>query len=260
MKLKTSPLQLTVSFLSIYSAIALSYNFSINTLLHLAATLGFGLILFGLFTLISKKKKSILNTIISTLIIFLVLHYGNEGGEIKDLLIPLTVTFIAIFSKFFLEYKGSPIINPVVLALLTTYYISTPLISWWGTNFAGYISLTLIALWIALGIKKWRKSTILIAFLLAHITLLLIRQQSLSTIQFILTDATIYFMAGIMLIDPKTSPILKKEQIIYGIIAALSYNLLAHYQINNFNLLAIAAANLYFFSTKILKLRKSTRV
>ena len=56
-----------------------------------------------------------------------------------------------------------------------------------------------------------------------------------------------------MLIEPKTSPILKKDQIIYGVLAAIAYNGIKHFEIAHFDLLAIAIANLYFFVSKKLK-------
>ena len=197
--------------------------------------------------------------------IFLILHYGaNE----KDLIYPLISVFITIFLKFFLEFKGSPIINPTVFGLLATEIITfvTPgleplFISWWGASFSYNnipVALIISAVWILFFFKTWRKQFILLSFLISHAIILLI-QNELAYLSFTFTDATIYFFASIMLIEPRTSPIIKKDQIIFGILAAMAYNVLRHFQIAHFDLIAIAIANIYFFISSKLFNRLNTR-
>ncbi|MBI4232125.1 hypothetical protein HY605_02740, partial [Candidatus Peregrinibacteria bacterium] len=138
MKLKLTPIQ-QVALALFFVTIGTFFIAPVpKILLHLAATIGLALVLFLLFTVLSKKQKNLWNTIISALIIFLVLHYGLEN---KDIIYPLIATFLTIFSKFFLEYKGSPIINPVVFCLFGTYLLthifpglSGFIVSWWGTK------------------------------------------------------------------------------------------------------------------------------
>lgn len=264
MKFKLNPTQQITLLLSIYTIGAILLNLRTQVFLHLLATLGFSLILFGIFTFISKKKKNIWNTIISALIIFLVLHYGSDT---QDLIYPLIATFVTVFSKFFLELKGLPIINPVVLGLLTTYLLGSliallkpPFISWWGTSYQGFfngysipIALILIIIWIVLSLNKWRKYALLVTFLLAHAILIFARTPEFEFLKFTFSDATIYFFAAIMLIEPKSSPMLKSQQFIYAILAAISYNLLAHFNVTHFDLIAIAIANLYFFLARSIK-------
>lgn len=121
-------------------------------------------------------------------------------------------------------------------------------VSWWGVSFEGYISLALIATWIIFGLKTWKKWPIFALFLLTHFFFLAF--QDLATARFIFTDATIYFLTAIMLIEPKTSPFSRKEQIIYAFIAAAVYNMLFHLHIAHYELYAIAAANFYYFCAK----------
>ncbi len=264
MKLKLNPLQKVTAVLAIYALGAILVNLGQDVIYHLLATVGFAVILFFLFSKLSGKKKNIYNTLISSLIIFLVLHYGTENS---DLIYPLLATFITIFSKFFLEIKGSPVINPVIFGLLLTYFITTlvpslePLfISWWGAAYSYNeipIALIIIAIWILFFLKTWRKYPTLISFLLVHAVILLV-QQEIDFLKFTFTDATIYFFAAIMLIEPRTSPILKKEQIIYGVLTAIAYNGFKYFEIAHFDLLAIAIANLYFFISKKLKTKKTS--
>ncbi len=288
MKLKLNPLQKVTAVLAIYALGAILVNLGQDVIYHLLITVGFSLVLFFIFSKLSGKKKNIYNTLISSLIIFLVLHYGTETSE---LIYPLLATFITIFSKFFLEIKGSPIINPVVFGLLLTYFITLlvpslePLfISWWGSSYSysiaydtgNYfldtpipIALIIVAVWILFFLKTWRKYPTLISFLLLHAAILFIQDFFFSQatgidkkcdttfLCFTFTDATIYFFASIMLIEPRTSPILKKGQIVYGTLAALTYNLIRYLGYAHFDLIAIAIANLYFFISKKLKAKKS---
>lgn len=263
MNLKPNPTQQVVLVLALITAGSIFKNFNTAVLLHLAVTLGFALALFGLLVLITKKQKNIWNTIISALIICLLLHHGS-------LPVAITATTIAIFAKFFLEYKGLSIINPTVLGLLIASFIfDSTLISWWGASYQFQLTLPsmtlhlnfplfILLIWILFGLQNWRKLPLLLTFLPLHLIALFIRQQELSTIKFVFTDATIYFLAAIMLVDPKSSPLLPRQQIIFAIIAALAYNLLAKFNIPNFELYAILVANLYFTGTRLLSYHCST--
>lgn len=275
MKLKLNPTQKVALILALCSlgAIWVNWtNFNSKLLLHLASTLGFGLILFYIFKFISKKEKNIWNTIISCLILLLVLNFAFGT---KDIVLALIATFITIFSKFFLEPKGMPIINPVVLGLLVTFLIAKIIpaldpvfISWWGasyklslaSNFIVDLPLTLMAIWIVWGLPQWRKLPILISFLIFHAILILLINikdpEIWNFLKYSFTTGTIYFFTAIMLIEPKTSPILKKDQIIFALIAAITYNLLLYIKAPHFDLFAIAAANLYFFFYKFFKFKK----
>lgn len=268
-KLKISPTNQLAIFLSIYAALAIIFDFKIEKLVHLGLTAGFGLLIYALFSRISTTKKSPQNTLITTLIIFLVLHYPLSLTDATQYIGPLIATFAAIFSKFFLEKNGSPIINPSIFGILLaailmrTFFATsaagadanTLFTSWWGTNFQGYISLTLILLWLIIGPHRWRKLPIIVTFLAAYGAILYALQQNLASLQFIFTDATIYFFATIMLIDPKTSPMKPSQQIIFAIIAAASYNLLKYLNLPfpYEAFLAIAIANFYFAITKFFK-------
>lgn len=274
MKLKLNPIAQLTLLLSIYSLAAILVNLHsfTKTILHLLATVGFSIVLFYIFKFITKKAKNLYNTVISALIIFLICHHFLD---FKEIIYPLLATFIAVFSKFFLQPKGLPVINPAVLGLLLTYLISKILpgmdeafISWWGTAYKYSftisdkiyqipIALILIAGWIMFQLKTWRKFPVLVTFLLANAVVFFLRsiwttdfQSILTTLKFTYTDASIYFFSAIMLIEPKTSPILKKDQIFYAIVAVIIYNILAHFHIAQFELWAITGANLYWYGKK----------
>lgn len=248
MSIKLDPIHRAAYFMIAFATVVLATHFSADVLLHLAATLGACLVLYTIFTRVSAKHKNIWDTVITGLILFLVLHYGNTFG---DLIFPLAASFIAMFIKFFVEYKGSPIINPVAGGLLLSALLlafvpglSHPFVSWWGASFSGYLSLALMAVWIVGGLDQWKKWNIVLSFLVAHALLLLLRGEGLAGLQFTFTDSMIYFYATIMLVEPKTSPFLPKQQLAYGAIAALLYNLLAFAGAPYFELFALVGANL----------------
>jgi len=260
MKLKLDPIKQFTLFLGILSALAIGFNPTSQILLHLTGSLGFGLILYWFYSYFSSKHKLIWNTIATCLIIFLVLDYGTE---FKDVLYPLITTFISITIKFFWEWKKSPVVNPSVAGLLIMAGIVAILpnmdnafISWWGTSFQGFLSLAVVLGWIFIGLCRWRKWPVVATFVAAHAVLLILRGMETETLRFIFTDSTIYFLAGAMLIDPKTSPIQNRQQVVFGLLAALVYNSLLHGGAPHAELFAIAAANIGYMAMKPVKRKK----
>lgn len=259
MKLKLNPIQKTTTTLLLLALGAVLANPRLEVAIHLATTLIFTLVLFFILKKITQKNKNLHNSIISSLIIFLLINYIGPGNSAT--IYTLTAILISTCSKFFLEPKGLPIINPAVLGLLASYGISkipgmpAMLISWWGTNYQFHIplALTIIALWTIMGLKSWRKWSIFFSFLISHAILNFALNQNLELLKFIFSDGTIYFFTAIMLIEPKSSPILKKQQVFYGIIAALAYNAGVYAHVPNFDLWSIAIANVSFFIIKNLK-------
>lgn len=253
MKHKLNPLQQFVLFLSIYAIAAISQNPYLEVFIHLGATVGFSLVLFYIFTKLFKKKKNVWNTLATALIMFLVLDFGTDiagfAWDSPDLLNALLAMLIAMVYKFFFEYKGKPIINPVVFAILLLASIlalfpemKPPFASWWGASFSEPFTLVLILAWIAVGVKTWRKWPLLLSFLAAYAAYSLI-YQSVEYFQFFFSTATLYFIAAVMLIEPKTSPIKTNHQIICGIVAGMTYGFVLNYGA----LVAIAVMNLCNF-------------
>lgn len=250
LKNKLNPLQQFTIFLLIYSGIAVGFNFGNEVLLHLLATLGFGIVLFYVFQKISKKKKSIWNTIATCLIIFLIL--GFSGG-VAGVVYPMIATFIAVIFKFFFEWKGRPIINPAVFALLVLVSIAalipgmeSPFVSWWGASFKEPLALVLILVWVLSGLNVWKKWPLFISFLASYAVIVYFAE-GVEFLKFIFTSGTIFFFAAVMLIEPKTSPIKRNQQIICGVLAAAVYSALTYYGASNTALLSLAAMNLLNF-------------
>lgn len=220
-------------------------------------------------------KKSYANTLVSALILFMVINYTLGGGQYLTLIL---ATLITMTARFFLRFRGLPIFNPVALGLVITFLLAKlipalpdPFISWWGTSYQLHLlgenviyhfslALFFVLVWIFFGLYKWRKYPILLTFLGGHLIFqllfLALGNIEASFFEFTFTDATTYFFASVMLVEPRTSPMVKKQQIIYGLVAVLAFNLLFFFRdylpisTSIFYLIAILAGNFYFLMAK----------
>lgn len=270
MKLKLNSTQEIAALLIIFAIGAIiKNNFQMQIFIHLAATVGFGVIIFYVFKYLTKQNKNIWNTIISCLIIFLVLHYGSKP---TDALATMLVVAFVVFSKYFMEWKGSPIFNPVVLGffaleLLANFVPSLKLsfVSWWGASYSFGpvpVTLILIAIWIIFSFKVWRKWYAALSYLIFLAIGLFVSMKiagdsaALDFLKFTFTNSTIYFFTFIMLAEPRTSPLMRNQQIIYGFLAAVFSTISALTHFPTSDLLAILVPNLYFFVVKWNMLRK----
>ncbi|QQR54405.1 hypothetical protein IPG41_04340 [Candidatus Peregrinibacteria bacterium] len=257
MLIKLDPIKRGAAFLVLLSAFAFGYNASGQVALHLLSTVGFSLLLYSAYTwFLPNKHKNAWNTLITGLILFLILHYGVTW---TDLIYPLTATFLAVSIKFFVEYKGSPIVNPAAASLLLAALVlafvpglDRPFVSWWGASFwlldLGPVqiplSLLLLLPWLIFGVPSWRRWTAVLSFFAVYFVGLLLRGQGLESVQFVFTDSMIYFYATVMLIEPKTSPFRPSHQLLYGAVAAALIHVLLLVHAPYPELFALVAANL----------------
>jgi hypothetical protein len=260
-RFKLSNHQVFVGFLGIYSLLAIFFH--PQSWPNLLLILSLGLIYFAFNQKVLHHQKNFWNTLISLLIIFLVWHYSSDLNGF--LLSGLTV-LIALSLKYFAQYKGCSITNPAATAMLAValfnefFQISElSFVSWWGASFGGLISLALILLWLIAGVGKWARLTAILVFLIPHFILsYLFKGQEYFL--FIIQDATIYFYVTIMLIDPKSSPVKKSDQIIYALLALVSWHLLEYLSIPNYELWSILIANFYHLFTRYQLMKKAKPV
>ena len=256
MKIKLDPTRLLALVLGIMMLFAFLKEPSLSILWHFLATVGLAIALYWAMIKIKPSHKNIYNSIITGQILFLIVHPSSNPA---DFAVVLIATFLAMFVKFFVEIRKSPVINPAVFALLLAAGVAAavpgldlPFVSWWGASFKAtlgpltipYLTLILMLFWLVYGVRKWRKLPIALTFLAAHYAILLLRGGGLEQVGFMLTDSTMLFFAGVMLIEPKTSPKLKRSQIIFGLIAAISFSVLLESNVSYYDLFAIAIANL----------------
>lgn len=250
MPFKLDPIKFCAVFLILFAALAFSYNASAQLAMHLAATVGFGLLTYVAFTeFLPNKHKNVWDTVITTLILFLVIHYGSTW---VDLVFPLTATLFAMLLKFFVEFKGTPVVNPAAAGILISALVLAfipglehPFVSWWGASYQGYLSLALMGLWMIFGLPSWKRGWAVLAFLTVFASGMLLRGEGLDSLRFAYTDAMIYFFATLMLMEPKTSPFKPTHQAAYGAVAAVLIHALMAVSAPYPELFGLVGANLF---------------
>lgn len=253
-------------FLLIYTALDLFLvreNF-LWLVIYLLVTLGSGFIFWLIAGKITGKKKDWQNLVISGLIVFLVWHYG----VVWDISTPLPWVYLvwpmvamlgAVLVKFFGYYKNAvSLLNPAAAGLLLAtlaVWISEQFagtsygfISWWGVNAGGWPTLILALFWTLFGTWKFRKQALVLSFLLFYAAGLFISQH-IGLLTYTFTDATIYFLAAVMLAEPKSSPALPKQQMLTGVLAGIFFfagNLLSIPYAEVWTIILVNVLNVYF--------------
>lgn len=155
--------------------------------------------------------------------------------------------------------------NPTVFAILFGIFFaklfleSSPFVSWWGTSFNEPLTFIILLIWCAFGLKSWRKYYCFFAFLLTY-GLLTLGISEFEYFKFIFTTGTIYFLAGFMLIEPKTSPVKKSEQVVFGVAAALLYYYLSFIEVDYSVFISLATVNVLNFLYQVISAKlKSTK-
>ena len=154
--------------------------------------------------------------------------------------IPILAGILAMFSKNFLRFSGRHIFNPAAFGLLTSALIFQTDISWWAVSFQAFpqdLIFFLILLTPAfVSIKKMRRHLTIFSFLTTYG---IIFKNSFF-------DPTILFFALVMLPEPMTTPYIKKYQIMFGVLVALTSFLISNTHIDPL-ITALLLGNLVFF-------------
>lgn len=181
--------------------------FLLTTFIAVISAIGIELII-----LFFKDKKFRItdSSIISGLIIGFVLSGDNPWW------IFLLASFLAICSKYLLQLNRKHLFNPAALGIFLSLILFGASTQWKGT-YLWYI-LLLFGLYFA---YRFRKIKVLIGYALTAIGLFgvqaLLQKIPLSNISGYLS----YFYIFIMMIEPKTTPIKPRGQLLFGISIAL---------------------------------------
>ncbi len=159
-------------------------------------------------------------------------------------------SIIAVMSKLFIKVKGSNIFNPASFGLVIALALFGIGDSWWvAAPFAVYgVLITITPLLI---ICSWEARRLYVgaSFAIASFAaqLLLGGTAALSVAALWTTAVSVnYFLAFIMACEPKTSPVKKQMQVIYGVGLALLVTVLSLSRLPYPLQLAILAANLAY--------------
>lgn len=197
------------------------------------AGLGVGLIVISsllhlIFSKLFDKKKKYLNSLISTFLIILMLSHADPE-PVRGVLVIL----LLYVSKFFIKYKKKNIFNPVVftIGITTLLALLIPALGVPPLDFTGIdirfpiagmevpIPLLPITLALIFNVARVNKHPLAISFILTSLVLsFLFGAYESNVFSYIIITM---FIGTAVIVEPKTSPLKVKEQIIYGILIAL---------------------------------------
>jgi len=224
-----------ILFLSVLAFIGAFQQGFLAALFQLLIALAVTVILDELITFARKKKWIVPSSaVISALFIGSILPVGT-----KWYLVVLAAA-IAVLSKHILRFRSRHIFNPANLGLLAIMvFFNTPML-WWGSSvFALVILFGLFAAW------RQNKLVLVAAFAVSHSLLMLIHAYfvDISFLQHILLLNPFFLL--FMVTEPKTSPIGKKPQIVYGIfLAAIEVAILYVLPQFDHSIIGLAIANI----------------
>ena len=214
-------------------------------------------ILFFAFKYALDRKKKYQHALISTFIILLVLSHADLN-PVRGVLVML----LLYVSKFLIKYKKQNIFNPVVFAIgfttLLALFIPSlgiPPLDWSGIdirfsifNMAFPISLIFIILSLKFNVARLRKHALALSFI--AIVLLLgyfMNGSEGNYLSFIISTA---FIGTAIIVEPKTSPVDTKEQLIFGIAMAITILGFTYVKVPNAPIMGLMLGNLLFFVYK----------
>lgn len=206
-----------ISFLLIASIGSQTIKGILNSIIAIVVSFGVEY----LYCTIMNRKSSRDSTVITSLIISLILSFTTSW------LVVAGTAVIAILSKHLLIYKKKPIFNPAAFGLLVSIFLFHSGQSWWGA-FGDLPAWTIIFLLIGgyLVTERVNKYPQVFSFLGTTFVLLLFMGlfnigNASDALRPPFINAALFF-AFFMLTDPPTSPAKVQNQVIFGILTALT--------------------------------------
>lgn len=193
-----------------------------------------------------QKRFFITNAAISSLII------AGIMDDQTPILYLVAMGAIASLSSELLRTNNRPIFNPAAFSLVLAALANTSIHYIWWINNPMVIVLPLSFLLITLT-NKWHTILGFVApLLLVYIYQNLSRDGLM--INLINHIYALAFFVGVMLIEPRTSPIYKNDQYIFGLVVGISYIFLVQYT-RNALLIALLFGNVTALISNKLKLK-----
>ncbi|NCP67591.1 hypothetical protein GW756_04955 [bacterium] len=260
MKWYKNPLFVFTLGLQVFALGALAYNFRTSVIMLLISVVLGAIASFYLLKSIQPKGGHLpVNTAVSALIAFLLLNPALNLS-LETLFWTFLGGVLVVMAKYGPRYKKQLIFNPATFGLLllstfiTAIYGSDALlptfVSWWGTDYAGSWALIILLPLVSYATYKFRKLYLVISFLIFN-ALWIYFNAGLEALVYPYTTGTIYFLAGVMLLEPKTSPTKKYWQIGAALLAVITYRYIGYFGVNNVELWAVIAVNLVHLLSRL---------
>ncbi len=263
MKWYKNPLKVFTYGLGVFALGAVLFNlrlpvFALLAMVLLGSTAGYLVI-----QKLQPRRHMLSNTLVTGVIAFLLMNPALVLN-IETLLWSFLGAVLVILAKLGPKFKGQLIFNPAALGLLilTTllflFYGGEALlptfVSWWGTDYASPYPLLFLLPLVFYAAYKFRKLYLLISFLAFNAAWIFFTA-GLSELYYPYASGMIYFLAGVMLLEPKTSPVKPYWQIGAGLVGVLVYRLVGPLGLGNVELWAIIGVNLVCLLSRVSKLK-----
>jgi Na+-translocating ferredoxin:NAD+ oxidoreductase RnfD subunit len=200
-----------------------------------------------------RKKQFILpsSAFITGMIIALVLIPGTHWY------VSVIAASIAILQKHLLRYPGAkPIFNPAAAGLLAVIFLFHAGINWWGQNNLWVI--IIVGLFVSYQAKKIKIPVVFIASVALIFTLGYYLIDKVWLNPFLYVN---FFFVFVMLIEPKTSPYLQKDQYVYAVaVAIFSYIFFLLVPQYDYSVFALIAINLFMCLKSAITRTNSTTI
>lgn len=223
------------------------------------AMLGVGLIVistvlhFG-FSFLFDRNKKYLHSLISTFLIVLMLSHADPE-PVRGVMV-IVLLYVA---KFFVKYKGQNIFNPVVftIGVITLLSFIIPPLGVPPMDFTGIdirfpifgvdVPLPIIPITLALifNVARVKRHPLALSFIIVSLLLgFFIDAYAGDPFTYLII---MLFTGTAVIIEPKTSPLKRNHQIVYGAIIAIVVMALTKLNVPNPIVIALIFGNLGFF-------------
>lgn len=195
--------------------------------------------------------------VVTGFILTLIIDPSANGLQI------FTIGISAMAIKNFVRFSNRHIFNPAASGLLIGWVLFRLNPSWWGASlYKGDASLILnLGLYLLLAaiafVSTYRlgRRNSFLSYILSYSLLFLLITSSLSIHALIKTIMSpgLLFFSLLMLVEPMTSPVNKKRQIVYGLVIAILSGLFLYVSFNinsnipDSSIMALLIGNLLFF-------------
>lgn len=209
-----------------------------------------------------NPKKKYVHALISTLMLFIILNH-----DAHDLLTGIVLLLVVYLAKFGLQYQKKAIFNPLALsvALVTLLaipipWIKDPGLTWDGlratfTWFGVLVPLPLFFLTLSIFTNARRIRRIPLALTYVAVALGLGYLVGNVSDWMLFVTGTL-FMGSLVVIEPRTSPVKVKQQLLYGAVAAGLFVLFLQLSVPSASMVALCVVNLGYFAFRQMKQNK----
>ncbi len=231
--------------------------------------LGVGLIIISsilhlIFRTLFDKNKKYLHSLISTFLIILMLSHADPE-PVRGVLVIL----LLYVAKFFVKYKHKNIFNPVVftigvITLLSLFvpFLGVPPMDFTGIDirfpmFGMQVPLSLLPITLALvfNVARVKKHPLALSYTAVSLILgFFTNAYGVDVFSYIISTM---FVGAAVIIEPKTSPVKTKQQLVYGVLMAFFIAGLAALKVPNAVVIGLLIGNIGYFLYKQ-KVKKGT--